>query len=118
MRVLNKALWSPGIPPEKLAALAPRTKMSGENVVALTPEETAAVNQALVGFDLRPGFAKASCPTLVAAGTFDRINPPAFGREIAEGLADAQYEEFPGGHLLTLECEEDYFRRVRAFLES
>ena len=116
MRVLNQALWSPGITPETLAALAPKTKMSGENVVVLTPEETAAVNQALVGFDLRPAFAAVSCPTLVIAGTFDRINPPAFGREIADGLPNAAYAEFPGGHLLTAECEEAYLRCVRAFL--
>ena len=115
-RVLKKALWSPHITPETLAALTPRTKMNGENVVVLTPEETAAVNRALIGFDLRPGFADVSCPALVIAGTFDRINPPAFGREIAEKLPHAAYAEFPGGHLLTLECEEDYIRRVRAFL--
>ncbi len=115
-RVLNRALWSPQITPETLEALTPRTRMHGENVVALTPEETAAVNQALVGFDLRPDYAKVSCPTLVVAGTYDRINPPAFGREIAANLPDAQYAEFPGGHLLTLECEESYIRRVRDFL--
>ena len=115
-RVLKKALWSPDIPPEKLAALAPRTKMTGENVVALTPEETAAVNEALIGFDLRPGLAKVSCRTLVVAGAYDRINPPAYGREIAGNIPGAQYAEFPGGHLLTLECEEDYLRCVRAFL--
>ena len=118
MRVLNKALWSPAVTPETLAALTPRTKMTGENVVALTPEETAAVNQALVGFDLRPKLAEVSCRTLVISGTYDRINPPAFGREIADKLPDAQYAELPGGHLLTLELEEDYIRCVRAFLEK
>ena len=118
MRVLNKALWSPDIAPETLAALAPRTKMRGENVVALTPEETAAVNRALVGFDLRPGLAGVSCPTLVVSGAYDRINPPAFGREIAKSLPHARYAEFPGGHLLTLECEEEYLRCVREFLEK
>ncbi len=118
MRVLNQALWSPAVTPGQLAVLAPRTKMSGENVVALTPEETAAVNRALIGFDLRPDFAKASCPALVISGSYDRINPPAFGKEIAEGLPRAQYAEFPGGHLLTLECEDAFLRCVRAFLQQ
>ncbi len=116
MRVLNAALWSPGVAPEKLAELTARTRMRGENVVTLTPEETAAVNRALLGFDLRPGLAAVAYPALVIAGTYDRINPPAFGREIADGLPRAQYAEFPGGHMLTLECEEDYLRCVRAFL--
>ena len=115
-RVLNRALWSPFITSEKLAAFAPRLKMSGENAVALTPEETAAVNRALVGFDLRPKLSATPCRTLVIAGTYDRINPPAFGREIADKLPHAEYAEFSGGHLLSLELEEDYLRCVRAFL--
>ena len=101
---------------EGMAELTARTRMRGENVVTLTPEETAAVNRALLGFDLRPGLAAVACPALVIAGTYDRINPPAFGREIADGLPRAQYAEFPGGHMLTLECEEDYLRCLRAFL--
>ena len=116
MRVLNRALWSPAATPERLAALTPRTRMRGENVVALTPEETAAVNRALVGFDLRPALAAVSCPALVISGTYDRINPPAFGKEIAEGLPHAQYAELPGGHMLTLEFEEDCLRCIRTFL--
>jgi 3-oxoadipate enol-lactonase len=116
MAVLNRALWSPEVTPERLAELTPRTKMTGENVVALTPEETAAVNRALVGFDLRPGFKAVTCPTLVVSGTYDRINPPTFGREIAEGIPGAQYVELPGGHMLTLEHEEAYLRCVRDFL--
>ena len=116
-RVLNAALWSPDITPERRAALAPGMRMTGENAVALTPEETAAVNQALVGFDLRPGLPDVTCRTLVIAGTYDRINPPAFGREIAERLPRGEYAEFPGGHLLTAEFEDDYIRCVRTFLE-
>lgn len=114
--VFKKALWSPDITLEKLAALAPRLKKSGENVVELTPEELIAVNQALVGFDLRPGLSKVSCPVLVISGTCDGVNPPAFGKEIAENLPDAEYTEFPGGHLLTMEFEEEYICCVKAFL--
>ena len=115
-RILSTALWSPDVTEATKARLAPRMKLSGENVVALTPEETAAVNQALVGFDLRADLSKVSCPTLLISGTYDRINPPAFGREIAKNLPHAEYAEFPGGHLLTMEFEEDYIRCVRAFL--
>ena len=117
-RILSTALWSPNVSKDLLEAMAPRMKLSGENVVPLTPEETAAVNQALVGFDLRKDLEKVSCQTLVVSGTYDRINPPAFGREIAKSLPHARYAEFPGGHLLTLECEEEYLRCVREFLEK
>ena len=117
-RILQKTLWSPDITPEKLKAFAPRLKLSGENVVKLTPEETVSVNQALVGFDLRPDLAKVSCETLVISGTYDRINPTAFGKELTEKLPRAEYREFPGGHLLNVEFEEDYIRCVRAFLKE
>ena len=117
-RVLSTALWSPNVSKETLAALAPRMKLSGDNVVALTAEETAAVNQALVGFDLREDLTKVSCQTLVISGTYDRINPPAFGKEIAEKIPNAEYAEFPGGHLLTMEFEEDYVHCLRDFLEK
>ena len=117
-RIFGKALWSPAVTPDKLKELLPRTRMRGENVVTLTPEETAAVNQALVGFDLRPDLAKVTCPTLVISGTYDRVNPPEFGKEIAENLPDAEYTELPGGHLLSIELEDDYIRCVEAFLKK
>lgn len=117
-RVLSTALWSPDVSKETLTALAPRMKLSGENVVALTAEETSAVNQALVGFDLRENLTKVTCQTLVISGTYDRINPPAFGKEIAEKIPNAEYAEFPGGHLLTMEFEEDYVHCLRDFLEK
>ena len=117
-RILGKALWSPDITKEKLMTLFPKMKMTGENVVALTEEETAAVNRALVEFDLRPDLAKVSCKTLVVSGTYDRINPPAFGKEIAENLPCAEYREFPGGHLLTMEFEDDFIRCVKEFLNK
>ena len=52
------------------------------------------------------------------SGTYDRINPIAFGKEIAEKLPNAEYAEFPGGHPLNVEFEEDYIRCVRAFLKK
>ena len=42
----------------------------------------------------------------------------AIGREIAEKIPQAEYTEFPGGHLLTMEFEEEYVRCVRDFLEK
>ncbi|HSJ52101.1 MAG TPA: alpha/beta fold hydrolase, partial [Anaerolineae bacterium] len=43
-------------------------------------------------------------PTLILAGQFDPITPPAFGREAARSLPNSFYFEFPGlGHGVTLE---------------
>ena len=117
-RIFGKALWSPDILPDRLKELLPRTRMQGENVVTLTPEETAAVNQALVGFDLRPDLGKVTCPTLVISGTYDKVNPPAFGKEIAENLPNAEYTELPGGHLLAIEFEDDFIDCVCRFFKK
>ena len=40
------------------------------------------------------------------------------GKEIAEKLPHAEYQELPGGHLLTMEFGEEYLSRVRSFLEA
>ena len=94
----------------------------GLDMATAPPEEKSRVLStalwALVGFDLRKDLEKVSCKTLVVSGTYDRINPPGFGREIAEKIPQAEYTEFPGGHLLTMEFEEEYVRCVRAFLEK
>ena len=116
MKVINKALWSPTITPERMEEVAQKLVPEGENVVQLTPEETAAVNQALKGFDLRPGFSKATCRTLVLSGTYDGINPPPLGKEIANALPNAIYDEIQGGHAFEAEFPDDYHNRIREFL--
>ena len=117
-RIVRNAFWSPGTTLEMMKALAPKMQAKGENLVALTPEESAAVNNALVGFDLRPDLKKVECPTLVIAGKYDGINPPAKGKEVADGIPGAEFAEIPGGHALVAECEDDFIRCVRAFLEK
>ena len=42
----------------------------------------------------------------------------AFGKEIAKKLPDAEYIEFPGGHLLAVEFEEEFIHCVKEFLEK
>jgi pimeloyl-ACP methyl ester carboxylesterase len=49
-------------------------------------------------------------PTLVLAGEYDPVTPPAFGRQVADTLANATYVEFPGlGHYVFAdrECARD-----------
>jgi pimeloyl-ACP methyl ester carboxylesterase len=42
---------------------------------------------------------RSDVPTLVLAGRFDPITPPAWGRQVADSLDDAVYVEFPrSGH--------------------
>jgi pimeloyl-ACP methyl ester carboxylesterase len=52
---------------------------------------------------------RSNVPTLVLSGRFDPITPPAYGEQVAEGLANAQIVVFPnGGHgsALSGECQD------------
>jgi pimeloyl-ACP methyl ester carboxylesterase len=56
-------------------------------------------------------------PTLVMAGEFDPVTPPAWGRHAAETLSCAHFYEYPGvGHgASTQECGREM---VRAFWDD
>jgi pimeloyl-ACP methyl ester carboxylesterase len=65
------------------------------------------------GWDVPPATAledealNSDIPTLVLAGQYDPITPPAWGREVANGLANSYFFELPGlGHGVVLgnEC--------------
>ena len=104
-------------------ALLESGEMYLENILILSNELPAVRS---IDVADRMGFSKPSVSRAVkilkengyidvdAAGA---ITLTANGREIAERLPRGEYAEFPGGHLLTAEFEEDYIRRVRAFLE-
>lgn len=63
--------------------------------------------------DLRPTLRAIRCPTLVVVGDSDLLTPPEHAREIAAGIAGAQFEiVLECGHLLTMEQPE----RVNALL--
>ena len=58
-------------------------------------------------------------PTLVLAGSFDPIIPPAYGRLAAQSLSDSTFVEFPGvGHTALLSGGACSMRIVRAFLRT
>lgn len=116
MAAVNSALWSPEMSMEKAQEILAKQLDMGPNTVTLTPEETNAVNQALVGFDLRPGLSKITCPTLIVAGEYDGINPPSFSRMIVQDIPNAELRIFPSGHNLAAECADDYHAAIKEFL--
>jgi len=58
-----------------------------------------------------------TCPTLVAAGRFDGIAPPANGSAIAAQLPDATLRLFEGGHLFFVQ-DPAAFPEILAFLSG
>jgi 3-oxoadipate enol-lactonase len=101
---MSEAVWSPDTAQSRRDELL--QSMSGKQT-QLTPAEQAAVEKSLAGFDLRPGLASVTAPTLVISGASDGLNPPSAGEELAEHIPGARFKVYEhSGHMLAFE-EED-----------
>jgi pimeloyl-ACP methyl ester carboxylesterase len=68
-------------------------------------------------FDLRPGLARITAPTLVLAGDRDFIAPPACARVIGDAITDAEVVVVPGaGHFVFVEAPETFREAALSFL--
>ncbi|MRD46792.1 alpha/beta fold hydrolase [Caenimonas koreensis DSM 17982] len=73
--------------------------------------------EALVTFDRRAELARISVPTLVLAGEFDKVAPPAVMKKMADAIPGSTYIELKGaGHLANLEVPDDFDGMVLNFL--
>ena len=115
-RLLSHALYSPEITDERREEILAMNVMTGPDAVTLNSAEMAAISRALVGFDLRSGLSRVSCPTLVLSGKNDGINPPELGKEVADGISGAVLKIMPGGHCFPKEFPEAFAEEVKAFL--
>ncbi|MDR2137542.1 MAG: alpha/beta hydrolase [Synergistaceae bacterium] len=108
------ALWCPDTP----QALRDRVILAEAEVPKLTPQETAAVDKALLNFDLRPDLHKITVPTLVISAKYDGLNPPEMGQEVAELIPHATFEVFEkSGHMLIYEETDRLAKRICEFLK-
>ena len=93
--------------------------LSGEGSVELNEEEKAAEDASLANFDNSNDYDKVNCKTLVIAAEHDGINPQELGREVADGIKDAEFELIEGaGHLVVIEQPEEFKRIISTFLNS
>jgi proline iminopeptidase len=68
-------------------------------------------------FDLRPGLAKITAPTLVITGELDFITGPVSAGEIAAGIDGSEKTILPGtGHFIFVESPEAFRSAVLGFL--
>ncbi|MGV3465348.1 MAG: alpha/beta fold hydrolase, partial [Heyndrickxia sp.] len=83
----------------------------------LTPDEQAAANKALEGFDFRSDLHKITAETLVISGKYDGLNPPTLGKEIADLIPRSTFVEFEkSGHAPNAEEPEKFINIVKDFL--
>jgi pimeloyl-ACP methyl ester carboxylesterase len=80
------------------------------------PQAFARACIALSNLDFGSSLKKISCTTLVMVGALDQTTPPALARELAGGIAGAQYQELPGcGHCPQIEQPEAFVGALRGF---
>ena len=73
--------------------------------------------EALTSFDRQSMLDHIRVPTLLIAGEFDRVAPPAVMKAMARRIAHSRYVELRGiGHLMNLEAPEDFDALLLAFL--
>jgi pimeloyl-ACP methyl ester carboxylesterase len=70
-------------------------------------------------FDVRSRLAELTMPALVVSGRDDRLMPPKFGLELAEGLPVGEFAEIPhAGHMVMLEQAKALAKLVADFYQA
>ena len=73
--------------------------------------------EALVTFDRRTDLLRINVPTLLLAGEFDKVAPPAVMKKMAAAIAGSTFLELKGaGHIANLEVPEDFDGLLLNFL--
>lgn len=81
----------------------------------IAPASYEAALRALVHFDQRSQLPHIRVPTLVLAGSHDKVSTPLVMRRMAERLPLARYEELDAGHMVPFEEPGDFALAVTQF---
>lgn len=108
------------------ATFAPKTSLLTKakmvkyrSKVKLTDADKVAETKALHNFDLFPGMAGIKAKTLVVAGQYDGINPPEYGKKVADAIPGARYVEIKdAAHMMMLEKPEELSEIILSFLSE
>lgn len=108
------------------ATFAPKTSLLTKvkmvkyrSKVKLTDTDKVAETKALHNFDLFPDMHRIQAKTLVVAGQYDGINPPEYGKKVAEAIHGARYVEIrDAAHMMMLEKPEELSGIILSFLSE
>jgi 3-oxoadipate enol-lactonase len=119
MQAVLEAAIQRMFPPAFIAAHPDIVAARKRALAQADPQAFARACIALSNLDLGPSLKKITCKTLVMVGLLDRTTPPALARELAGGIAGAQYQELPGcGHCPQIEQPEQFSAALRGFLPA
>lgn len=89
-----------------------------QHLLHTAPDGYCACCAAVRDADMRPLLSQVRAPTLVIAGTHDRVTPPADGRLLAAAIPDARYVELDAAHLSNIEAAAPFTDAVLHFLSA
>jgi 3-oxoadipate enol-lactonase len=89
-----------------------------ERFLANDPKSYAAINRAFPAFDVKPELSCIRYPTLVLAGTHDKLRPPAFVREVASHIPGARYAEIDSGHIMPVQAPTAMVAAMTGFYDE
>jgi 3-oxoadipate enol-lactonase len=73
----------------------------------------------LLSFDRQAALSEIRVPTLLVAGEFDRVSPPAVMQHMARAIPRSRYAELSGvGHLMNLEAPDAFDALLLEFLRE
>ncbi len=82
------------------------------------PASYAAVYRMLAQLDMKDDFARVKCPTLVVAGTLDRLRPPAGAEAIARAIPGARFQTLTTGHFMAAQTPDIVAAAMTRFLSE
>ena len=80
------------------------------------PGSFAAINRMIANAEMDSDFARIRCPTLVIAGTHDRLRPPEAVEPIARAIPGALYRVLETGHFMAVQTPQPVADAFAAFL--
>jgi pimeloyl-ACP methyl ester carboxylesterase len=109
---VNRYTWGPNALPEMVAR--------GEAMLAETPPPVLHGDfVACDRFDVRAELSGVTLPTLVIAGSADKMTPPKYGRYLAGAIPHAQFLLLEGaGHMMMVEKPGETAAAVERFLDN
>ena len=108
---LLDATWPAPLRTDMARFLSYRAKLLGND-----PFSFAAINRMLAGLDMAADCAAIACPTLLLAGRFDQLRPPALIETLSHGIRGARFAALDTVHFMALQTPDLVAAEIDGFL--
>ncbi len=82
------------------------------------PESYAAIYRMLISAEIEADLPRITAPTLLIAGTHDRLRPPAMVQTVAQSIPGARFRELDTGHFMAVQTPGPVAAAIVDFLAT